>query len=407
MVRAQISLFLAIAVALAISACSSSDSAEWSDGSTTGSGSNGASTGGGTTTGGTTTGGTTTGGTTTGGTTTGGTTTGGTTTGGTTTGGTTPPPGSQPFATRCVAPGVIKCVSFDSAADIAGGFGSNSGIFANSSGVKPAIDTTVKASGAGSLMFTIPANSSADSSGSYFTNFSPDLLTQFGANAVFYVQWRQRFSPEFINTFYTSVFGGGANGWKQVIVGAGDQAGGTLTTSCTELETVVQNTYQTKFPQMYNSCSGSTSHGAFYSFEEPFGNSDFKKQNARPSPFCLYSQGPNNYFPPNGNCFGYVANEWMTFQVRIQTGPRLTTGLQDEWINSLVTLWVARFNSVSEKVIEFSINLSAGDPSQDLKFGKVWLLPYHTNKDPNQTNLVAHTWYDELIISTQPIADAQ
>jgi hypothetical protein len=297
-------------------------------------------------------------------------------------------------------------VSFDSAADIAGGFGSNSGIFANGSGVKPAIDTTVKASGAGSLMFTIPANSSADSSGSYFTNFSPDLLTQFGENSVFYVQWRQRFSPEFINTFYTSVFGGGANGWKQVIIGAGDQPG-ALTTSCTVLETVVQNTYQTKFPQMYNSCSGSTSHGAFYSFEEPFGNSDFKKQNARPSPFCLYSQGPNNYFPPNGNCFGYVANEWMTFQVRIQTGPRLTTGLQDEWTNSLVTLFVARFNSVSEKVIEFPINLSAGDPSEDLKFGKVWLLPYHTNKDPAQTNLVAHTWYDELIISTQPIADAQ
>src|SRR5882672_8754409 len=140
MVRAQISLFLALAVALTISACSSSDSAGWSDGSTTGSAGNGASTGGGTTTGGTTTGGTTT---------------GGTTTGGTTPPPANPPPGSQPFATRCAAPGVIKCVSFDSAADIAGGFGSNSGIFANGSGVKPAIDTTVKASGAGSLMFTI------------------------------------------------------------------------------------------------------------------------------------------------------------------------------------------------------------------------------------------------------------
>src|SRR5437660_1417627 len=126
MVRAQISLFLAFAVALTVSACSSSDSAEWSDGSTTGSAGNGASTGGGTTTGGTTTGGTTTGGTTTGGTTTGGTTTGGTTTGGTTPPPANPPPGSQPFATRCAAPGVIKCVSFDSAADIAGGFGSNS-----------------------------------------------------------------------------------------------------------------------------------------------------------------------------------------------------------------------------------------------------------------------------------------
>ena len=50
-------------------------------------------------------------------------------------------------------------------------------------------------------------------------------------------------------------------------------------------------------------------------------------------------------------------------------------------------------------------NLTAGSPGTNQRFGKVWLLPYNTGKDPNVTNPVAYTWYDDLIISTQKIAD--
>jgi hypothetical protein len=299
-------------------------------------------------------------------------------------------------------------VGFDSATDIAGTYGNNSGIL--SGATTPVLDTSVKASGASSLKFTIPSLSGADTSGSFFTNFSTDLSTQFSENAEFYVQWRQRFSPEFVNTFYT-----GGNGWKQIIISAGDEPGCTASnsasglchSSCTALETVVQNTFQRKFPQMYNSCTGSTSHGAFDSFEEPFGGSDFKLQNARPSPFCLYSQGntnPKTFFPPAGNCFGYFPNEWMTFQIRIKTGPRVN----DEWGNSFVTLWIAREGQRSQPAIAWGpYGLSAGSASQNLKFGKVWLLPYHTNKSPTQVHPTGFTWYDELIISRTQIADPQ
>src|SRR2546428_10516091 len=37
-------------------------------------------------------------------------------------------------------------------------------------------------------------------------------------------------------------------------------------------------------------------------------------------------------------------------------------------------------------------------------FGQFLLSPYHTNKDPNQDHPVGYTWYDDVIISTQPIA---
>jgi hypothetical protein len=272
------------------------------------------------------------------------------------------------------------------------------------------LDTSVKASGASSLKFTIPSNSGSDTSGAFFINFSNDLLTQFGENSDFYVQWRQRFSPAFLNTFYAGVNSLSANGWKQIIIGTGDKPGCTASSSasglcyssCTTLETVVQNTDQSGFAQMYNSCTGSRSHGPYDGFYERFGALDFKLQNARPSPYCLYSQNGVNRFPPNGNCFGYFPDEWMTFQVKIKTGPRVA----DEWTNSFVSLWIARANQPSELAINWGpYNLSAGSVAENQKYGKVWLLPYHTNKDPSQVHPTGFTWYDELIISTTPIAD--
>ncbi|MCW5662475.1 MAG: hypothetical protein KIT35_01460 [Piscinibacter sp.] len=301
---------------------------------------------------------------------------------------------------------MIKCVGFDEAADFntgsggtAGAYGQNAGIFppsGTSDYTRATRDTSVRASGNSALKFTIPANSGSDSSGSYFTNFSKDLSVQFGENAEFFVQWRQRFSPEFLNTKYA-----GGGGWKQVIIGAGDTPG-SWQNSCTALETVVQNTYHRGFPVMYNSCTGSASHGPYNAFEEPFGTYDFKLQNARPAPYCLYSQSGTGYFAPNGNCFGYVANEWMTFQVRIKTGPRVG----DEYRDSYVTLWVAREGKASEPVFTWGpYNLSAGSSTENLKFGKIWLLPYNTGKSASTTNPTAYTWYDELIISRSRIAD--
>jgi hypothetical protein len=269
------------------------------------------------------------------------------------------------------------------------------------------IDQSVKASGAGSLKMTIASPSGADTSGSFFINFSTDLATQFGENSEFFVQWRQRFSPEFLNTRFTN-----GNGWKQIIISAGDEPGCTASTSasglchssCTALETVVQNTFQRGFAQMYNSCTGSASHRAFDSFEEPFGSFDFKLQNARPSPFCLYSQTQNGTSFSPGTCFGYFPNEWMTFQVRIKTGQRVG----DEWIDSFVTLWMAREGQRSQTVITWGpYKLSAGPASENLKFGKVWLLPYNTNKSSAQVHPTGFTWYDDLIISRTQIADPQ
>ena len=291
----------------------------------------------------------------------------------------------------------MRCVGFDAAQDIAGGYGDNHGILSGSA--TPELDTSVKASGTSSLRFTVPSNSPANTSGSYFTNFSDDLSVQFDGGEEFYVQWRQRFSDAMLGTDFP-----GGGGWKQAIIGTGDQQGKPYS-SCTALELVTQNSYHRGFPILYNSCTGSASHGPYDGFEEPFGSYDFKLQNARPAPHCLYSQGqttPPTFFPPNGNCFGYAANEWMTFQVGIQLGPRKG----DEFVGSTIKLWVAREGQPSELVIDWGpYHLTAGDAAEQQRFGKVWLLPYNTGKDASASHPVATTHYDELIIATSRIAD--
>jgi chitinase len=317
----------------------------------------------------------------------------------------TVPASSADFQTRCNSPGVLRCIGFDSPSDITGVWGDNTGVFPGAA--VPSLDSSVKASGNSSLKFTIPAQSSANSSGSYFANFSTDLSSQFGENSEFYIQWRQRFSPEFLTSKYQ-----GGEGWKQTIIGTGDITGctpssgtATCSTSCSALEIVTLNTYQRNFPEMYQSCTGSTSHGAYNPFEEHFGSYDFKLQNAMPAPYCLYSQGqtsPPSYFPPSGNCFAYFPDEWMTFQVHVKTGPRVN----DEFTNSFVQLWVSREGQPSQLVINWGpYNLSAGSATANQKYGKVWLLPYNTGKDATITYPTAYTWYDELVISTQKIQD--
>lgn len=296
------------------------------------------------------------------------------------------------FTTRCAAPGVVRCVGFDASAEIAGTWGVNPVGSQAGSLTAPSIDTAVKSSGAGSLHFVIPTNSGDNSSGSVFVNFSDDYLTQFGEGQEFYVQFRQRFSQDFLNTVFQVTSGEG--GWKQAIVGEGSSPGKNRA-SCTTLEIVVQNTALLGMPQGYHSCG----------FWVPFSqiNTDpafplyyYKVQNAIPSPYCFTQQAVDP-------CMAYEADEWMTFQMHVQIG---------NWNqpNSRIEYWVSRDGGAEVKIIDMqNFNLcpdSGGScATENQRYGQVWLLPYHTNKDATQVHPQGDVWYDELIISTNKIAN--
>jgi hypothetical protein len=362
------------------------------------------------------------------------------------------------FAARCAAPGVVKCVGFENPAEIAGGPGGPSGSGNdNKPGPSislPQIDPSVSASGTGSLKFTVLSGSPSGGAGFYWTNFSDDFSVQFGANSEFYIQWRQRFSRPFLDTVFLMP---PENGWKQAIISTGDKPGCTpsssgdhklCVTSCQATELVPSNMAQRGFAQLYNSCTGSTSHRAYDPFNLPFTNpllgqcyspgparycwddswcptgyscsgygarNDYLLTNGQGSPYCTYLQGftqPKSYLNP-GNCFGYFPDEWMTFQIRAQVGSRLATGAQDEFVDSHVDFWIAREGQPSIRVYNWGpYALSAGRPigedlqtPDDQKYGKIWFTTHMTGKDVNQVHPTAYTWYDDLIISRNRIAD--
>jgi hypothetical protein len=341
--------------------------------------------------------------------------------------------GGSDFATRCAAAGVLRCIGFDNATDIANTvFGAISGINTQGTAI-PTLDSTVKASGNSSLKLTVPSLSSANSSGHYWINFSDNLLTQYRGNADFYVQFRYRgTSCWFFSgsgepcTGAPRHFAGGG-GWKIAHVGSGDQPGCTTSnsanckSSCSDLELVPQNTQQRGFPHTYQGCPSSTPDnpytasndtGGINSDVDLGGGSDFNLQNGRPSPFCLYSQNssgstPLNYFPPIGNCFGFFPDEWMTFKIRITTGT-LTANANghDYFLNSRVRMWMAREGQPSQLVIDWqNVPLHGGVTGANEGFGKIWLNNYNTGKDDTVANPASAVWYDELIVSTQDIAD--
>lgn len=264
------------------------------------------------------------------------------------------------FDERCALPGVVKCVGFDTTAEIEPFIDPPWG----QSEKRAVIDTSQKASGTGSLRFDIPSNSPADTSGSYWQNFSTDLKTQYSEGEEFFVQWRQRFSSELLDTVYE-----GGGGWKQVIIGEGDRPG-NIAYSCTPIEIVIQNTYQRGFPQAYHSCGAKDGH---YEPLEP-----------------VY---PIRYRP----------DEWMTFQVHIKIGTWYKND-GDYKRDSTIELWVAREGYQSQLAIKRKYyDLANENPAA--AYGKIWLLPYHTGKNHEQRHPPAHTWYDDLIISTVRIAD--
>lgn len=291
------------------------------------------------------------------------------------------------FKARCNGPGVIRCFGFDSMDDVRRHLDpAADGVY------RGEIDQNVKASGAGSLRFTIPTHSSANTSGNFSLEFADDLSAQFGAGEEFYVQWRQRFSPEMLTTSYK-----GGNGWKQAIIGEGSRPGHRAY-SCTDIEVVVENTYQVNAPRMYHSCG---------------------RKDGQYEPFQVYGQQqqawliqnvvgcPHNIVtsPP---CFMYKANEWMTFQVRIKVGTWYKNDKKYRH-DSTIQLWVADEGKRSKLVIDLSPERGTGydlfndDPAA--KYGKVWLLPYNTDKDASQDHPTAYTWYDELIVSRTRIPD--
>ena len=265
------------------------------------------------------------------------------------------------FQTRCSGPGVLQCVGFDSAAD----FSSTLMNPAGDGQVRGVLDSNVKASGNGALRFEIPSNSGANTSGYWLGSLGKD----FGPGDTMYLQFRQRFSKEFLTTRYDP-----GGGWKQFIL---HPAG---IPSCTTLQFVMVNRYLAGFPIMYGSCGSAL-------LEERLPDGDIR-----------FQQGPEiNCLRRNqSGCKRYVADNWTTFYLKFAFGAfrSPTTHLE---------AWMANEGEPLVQILDIPDFPLDYDSSPSERLNRIQITPYQTGKNASQSHSVAYTWYDELIVSTQPI----
>jgi hypothetical protein len=323
------------------------------------------------------------------------------------------------FVRRCLKPGVLLCEGFDSAASVAGGFGSRRAL---SNGARV---TDVKASGTGALSFTISPGSDGSSTVWYAANFRDNVGKKKGPGQTFYVQFRQRFNSNFLS--------GTIPTFKQGMVGAGDlssatpsnatdiELGGNWATSCNQLEVVWQHIAGRGYPINYHACPGTRTPTLFFDNRPCAGANNPLAGCQDQNDFLRQSIANCTRNGSTAGCQRYFANEWMTFKLRI-------TPSNPWYVNNNVfshtgihQAWVCREGQACIQIYDFrplgtscDTQSSSNMPScqtgtdhantqQAVKaYGKMYLLPY-SNGEAFPSG--GQTWYDELIISENDIDD--
>jgi outer membrane lipoprotein-sorting protein len=293
----------------------------------------------------------------------------------------------QDFQKRCTASGVLVCQGFDASSTFVYSSSQTNCVYPPSGSTKVLAvqDTSIKLSGASALRFDIPGNTGADMAGNYSTNFG---TSRFGPGSKFYVQYAQRFDSNYTTIDWSSM----NTSPKQSIIYDGNGM------TCANLELTLVDYYATNIPYMYSECGNrsirtSTTNITSFTTAVPYlyqqGSSTTSGYN------CTY--GKESHGTGNGvGCFYYPANTWITFYLEVFVG---SFGQANSTIHGYVAINGGAYQQFLN-VTNYTINNDASNSA----FSRIMLSPYMTGKNSSISHPTAHTWLDELIVSSQPIA---
>ena len=292
-----------------------------------------------------------------------------------------------PFATRCAAAGVFKCVSFDTSTDfVTSGDYPTQTIYPDGSGSFSNVqqDCTVAVNGC-SLRFKIPAQNNPGAgpnvAGKFEWVFTQSGGPGFTQNSDVYIQFRTRMDHNLI----TEDFGG--EGWKQMLF----YGTGTSATSCSNMGLVTQNQQYYGFPTMFYNCSPN--------IETPDPTQIEYLEQAPGSLTGPYNCGYFNaiQLKDKSNCAVYHENEWETYYYHFHIGH---WGQNDGSIDA----WVAYgtgplIHFIYQPTWTYNFNINSNDVYDHVAF-----TPYITGRlDTNVAPADGFMWFDELILSSKPI----
>ncbi len=286
----------------------------------------------------------------------------------------------EDFQARCSASGVVLCNGFDSASAVSAGIqtagdGSTQGMFS----------TDEKTSGAGSLRFTFRSGIGyANIGGAWSGNTS----SPFSSGDTIYIQYRWKATP--------SYFSNNNNYWRSSIKHV-NMHGSSSTCQGSEFTTILSGGRLS----MYTNCGDGW-----------FTDVNTNERLSRCTADCLIQQGANLVPSPNGSgynchyqnqfagigdgdgCFEPVADKWYTIYQKIQLG---------RWGGSDTTVEAWESHDGSPLLQFHRVNGVTWNNNRDDFFNRVRLETYMTEISRGAPT-PAYIWYDELIVSKQPIA---
>jgi hypothetical protein len=270
------------------------------------------------------------------------------------------------FEAKCAEDGVLGCFNFDSTTSLnytwpagtscdanfagqtnaANGQANASAVVQNGQCVYPEIDAANAHSGAGSLKFKIPSNSSANTGGSFsepLKRNSDGTLSYIGPGSplgnVLYFQFYQKFDSNSLTADFQCL-GGECSGLGQAFFFGNPPEGGSA--------------------------------GSLY-----VGISDAQRRILQMS---------------SDRAAGNRTDQWIEFTGRIEVREASNAP------SSRVQVWINGQLAIDDDSAK--IDWAGTDANGVVQF---LLSAYLANKDPNRAHADGYTWFDDVIISTQPI----
>lgn len=277
---------------------------------------------------------------------------------------------------------------------------------AGQGGINPKLDLTM--GDGGSLLFTIPPHSAANSSGSYTVDVSPDYSLGVMQGETLRIRFKVRWSctvlftdcdpasPNYKKTYRHYATTAGAGGIKIFSVGEQDRDGGAGHMDSGEgIGTPVWGNYEQR--GFYAGYIAVWYEGIQQALGNLHGSTQRDLQPGGDDQCLLYD--PSLYPATkwtDPNCHMMQADQWATIQQDLYFGGCGANPGAPK--SSNVKLWIADEGKPFDLVVDHDVVLRCTNIPNP-KLGKVWITVYNTGKDPAEDHPTGYVWYRELWVS--------
>ena len=317
------------------------------------------------------------------------------------------------FRARCAQPSVLNCQGFDSILTfktlVNTGAMTDGFNYINATHVKR--DTTTFLSGGSSANFSIPSGAGVNGPGANWWAFfgQGTKNKRFGNNTTFYVQFAFRADSAWTSTNWTKYGCPGCKTAPKIAIFHSVNSG-----ACASQEITTHNHNAMNLPTIYTECGNRAAYTGADGMDYSEGGPEIYLQQGwkAPAPFTGYQTEYN--FGGSGasagpKAFHFMSNQWYTIYYKIHVGTLAPSG-GPPVLDSSIEAWIAPYGQPMRKWVDVRKFPLFNDPPGNCDnlspcppYNVLELTQFMTGKNSNDGSPEANVWYDELIISTQPI----